>query len=756
MAEVEMTSFEHMEAIALKIMMVDPGNLSVIGELFELIEKMVASPSVRKLNVLWNMGKALGRVLEKMIIGDLADDSVENFELLADCISLMQEIDRLKGVADDKILGKFCDNMTSIGLQMNKNDLTGQDEGRAAGEAAKEVKQPEKPTVQGAEAAIPDFVQDIDLINGFVDEAFEHLETIEVNVLALEHNPDDSDLINNIFRPFHTIKGVSGFLNLKSINKLAHTTENLLDDVRNGVRKMDSEVIDIVLNGGDFLKSMVENVKEVLNRGPEYYKEFDISEFVEQVQAVQTGGAAPSGPEPIVEPVEQPLSEQEVEPGPTEEAKKPASPAKEEKEAQKATQAKADQAQKGGIARNTGAVASIKVNVDKLDGLVNAVGELVIMQSLISQNPLIKSLNNPKLVRDFGQLSRITSELQKTAMAMRMVPIRQTFQKMIRLVRDLSKKSGKEVDLIMIGEETEIDRNMVESIYDPLVHMIRNSVDHGVQTPKEREKVGKSGKGTVYLRAYQKGGNIVIEIEDDGQGLDSKKIREKAILRELIKESDHISDYELNNLIFTAGFSTVDKITDVSGRGVGMDVVKKNVEKLRGKVEIVSQPGKGSLFIIRLPLTLAIIDGIIVRVGKERFIIPTTGIQESIRPEKKNLNTVYGKGETLLIRNKLLPIIKLYEIFSLEPTTTEISDGIAVVVESEGRERALMVDELLGKQEVVIKSLGGYMANISGVAGGTILGDGRVGLILDLPGLISANDTIAESVKKKTDEVVEN
>lgn len=745
MAEVEMTSFEHLEAVALKIMMVEPGNLSVIGELFELIEKMVASPSVRKLNVLWNMGKALGSVLEKMIIGELADDSVENFELLADCISLMQEIDRLKGGADDKILGKFCNNMTSIGLQMNKNDLTGQNEGRAAGEAAKEVKQPEKSTDQGAEASTPDFVQDIDLINGFIEEAFEHLETIEVNVLALEQNPDDPDLINNIFRPFHTIKGVSGFLNLKSINKLAHTTENLLDDVRNGVRKMDSKVIDIVLNGGDFLKSMVENVKEVLNRGPEYYKEFDISEFVAQVQVVQTEGAAPSGPESIVKPVEQPLSEQGVEPGPAEEAK----------EAQKATQAKADQAPKGGVARKTGAVASIKVNVDKLDGLVNAVGELVIMQSLISQNPLIKGLNNPKLVRDFGQLSRITSELQKTAMAMRMVPIRQTFQKMIRLVRDLSKKSGKQVDLIMIGEETEIDRNMVESIYDPLVHMIRNSVDHGVQTPKEREKVGKSGKGTVYLRAYQKGGNIVIEIEDDGQGLDSKKIREKAISRGLIKESDHLSDHELNNLIFTAGFSTVDKITDVSGRGVGMDVVKKNVEKLRGKVEIVSQPGKGSLFIIRLPLTLAIIDGIIVRVGRERFIIPTTGIQESIRPVEKNLNTVYGKGETLLIRNKLLPIVKLYEIFSLEPTTTEISDAIAVVVESEGRERALMVDELLGKQEVVIKSLGGYMANIPGVAGGTILGDGRVGLILDLPGLISANDTTAESVIKKSDEVVE-
>ncbi|MCK5229414.1 MAG: chemotaxis protein CheA, partial [Desulfobulbaceae bacterium] len=455
---------------------------------------------------------------------------------------------------------------------------------------------------------------------------------------------------------------------------------------------------------------------------------------------------------------------------PEEEAEAPAPPAREKKKVPETrekekifkpasvpetTQTKSSKMLKFGVAGKNKVTASIKVNVDKLDVLVNAVGELVIMQSLVRQNSLIMGLNNPKLTRDFGQLTRITSELQKTAMAMRMVPIRQTFQKMIRLVRDLSKKSGKQVDLIMEGEETEIDRNMVESIYDPLVHMIRNSVDHGVQTPKEREAVGKPGKGTVWLRAYQKGGNIVIEIEDDGQGLNAKKIREKAILRGLIQESDQVSDYDLNNLIFTAGFSTVDKITDVSGRGVGMDVVKKTVEKLRGKVEIISQSGKGSLFVIRLPLTLAIIDGIVVRVGEERYIIPTTGIRESLRPEEKNLNTVYGRGETLLIRNRLLPIIRLYEIFNVEPTSTDICDAIVVVVETEGYERALMVDELLGKQEVVIKSLGGYMTNISGVAGGTILGDGRVGLILDLPGLTSAGDNTAEFIKKKAEEVVD-
>jgi two-component system chemotaxis sensor kinase CheA len=381
---------------------------------------------------------------------------------------------------------------------------------------------------------------------------------------------------------------------------------------------------------------------------------------------------------------------------------------------------------------------SIKVDIDKLDGLVNAVGELVIMQAMVRSNPKLAALSDPKLTKDIAQLSRITSELQKTAMSMRMVPIRQTFQKMIRLVRDLSKKTGKEVNLVMEGEETEIDRNMVDSIYDPLVHMMRNSVDHGVQPPVEREKLGKPRSGTVNLRAYQKGGYMVIEIEDDGQGLNTEKIRRKAIERGLIHDTDKISGYDLNNLIFLPGFSTADTITDVSGRGVGMDVVKKAVEKLRGKVEAISEPGKGSLFVIRLPLTLAIIDGIIVRVGSERYIIPTTAIQESLKPRRESYNTVQGKGETLMVRGTILPIIRLYQLFQVTPTQTDPCEAIVVVVEYEGRQRAIMVDELLGKQEVVIKNLGG-LNDIPGVAGGTILGDGRVGLILDLAGIIQSH-----------------
>ncbi|MHB8223859.1 MAG: chemotaxis protein CheA, partial [Desulfurivibrionaceae bacterium] len=601
-------------------------------------------------------------------------------------------------------------------------------------------------TAGSSQEALPDFLQDTDLLAGFIEEAFEHLESIEVNVLELEQSPDDQDIINNIFRPFHTIKGVSGFLNLKTINRLAHATENLLDDVRNGKRAMDSAVIDIVLTVGDALKSMVENIKDVLQNGPANYKDTDISGFLANITQLQEGGPGAPPPEPVSVPAPdlQPevFESEEVETLASEEAQAVVSPSPAiARGAQAVASPRVDTPASSAARPSADAApkkigASIKVDVEKLDALVNAVGELVIMQSLVRQNRLVSRIADPKLTRDFSQLTRITSELQRTAMSMRMVPIKQTFDKMIRLVRDLSKKSGKKVDLIMEGADTEIDRNMVDSIYDPLVHMMRNSVDHGISPPSDRAQFGKPETGTVYLRAYQKGGSMMIEIEDDGEGLNTKKIRKKAIERGLISESDALSDFELNNLIFLPGFSTADKITDVSGRGVGMDVVKKAVEKLRGKVEVQSQSGKGSLFVIRLPLTLAIIDGIIVRVGSERYIIPTIAIQESMHPEEKNYSTVHGRGENLLVRGDLVPIIRLYEIFGVASTYTDPCDAIVVVVENEGRRRALMVDELLGKEEVVIKNLGGL--DVPGVAGGTILGDGRVGLILDLAGVMAS------------------
>ena len=735
---------EVLDEMALKILMVEPGDLSVVGDLLDLCEQLASSPEALASPVLQNMGKAFRAVLEKIIMAELPD-SAESYERLGQCIVQMQEVVRKEGQADDAALAAFCSHLAGVGyaIEVSAVSAGGGSVPPATPEmAANSVVEPESlpaPTPSSGGSPVPDFLQDKDLLSGFIEEAFEHLESIEVNVLDLEQNPGDLDIINNIFRPFHTIKGVSGFLNLKTINKLAHATENLLDDVRNGKRAMDSDVIDIVLNVGDCLKEMVQNIKDVLVKGPASYQETDISEFIARIKQLQEGealapvesestgapaqetSAAPVAPAVEIQSEGQPVARQA-----------PGEAAEEDERAVRAVAA--DKA--ASPRKHLG--ASIKVDVEKLDALVNAVGELVIMQSLVRQNPLVSKLADPKLVKDFSQLSRITSELQRTAMAMRMVPIRQTFDKMIRLVRDLSKKTGKKVDLIMEGAETEIDRNMVDSIYDPLVHMMRNSVDHGIQPPAEREKVGKALTGTVYLRAYQKGGNMVIEIEDDGEGLNTEKIKQKAVSRGLAQPGENLSDHEFNNLIFMPGFSTADQITDVSGRGVGMDVVKKAVEKLRGKVEVHSQPGKGCLFVIRLPLTLAIIDGIIVRVGGERYIIPTIAIQESMKPARKNYNTVHNRAETLLVRGDLIPIIRLYAVFGVESTFTDPCDAIVVVVENEGRKRALMVDELLGKEEVVIKNLGG-MQDVKGVAGGTILGDGRVGLILDLAGVIASS-----------------
>ncbi|MFH7321608.1 chemotaxis protein CheA [Desulfurivibrio sp. D14AmB] len=752
---------EILDEMALKILMVEPGDLSVVGELLGAAEELLASGAeTARLPVLRGMAAAFKSALERMIMGELPDTAA-NYELLGRAITQMQETVRKGEEMDEAGIAAFAQHLSEAGYPLTAADLGGAAAGaqRAAAapadvsteEDAGEVAVARDPgetaapvPVAGGEdeggGPVPDFLQDKELLGGFIDEAFEHLEGIEVNVLELEQSPDDLDIINNIFRPFHTIKGVSGFLNLKTINRLAHATENLLDDVRNGKRPMDSDVIDLVLRVGDSLKEMVENIKEVLDNGPGRYREFDIREQVAHIQALQDGESAPS-PSPVVAAPPAAAVAAEA-PAPLEAEPRPAASAA----APKAAPAPRPPAEGNGSEAPAPAPkkkmgASIKVDVEKLDALVNAVGELVIMQSLVRQNPLIAKIADPKLVKDFSQLGRITSELQRTAMSMRMVPIKQTFDKMIRLVRDLSKKTGKEVDLVMEGAETEIDRNMVDSIYDPLVHMMRNSVDHGIQTPEERTAHGKPPTGKVHLRAYQKGGNMVIEIEDDGEGLPAAKIRKKAESRGLIQPGESLSDFELNNLIFLPGFSTADQITDVSGRGVGMDVVKKGVEKLRGKVEVHSQPGKGSLFVIRLPLTLAIIDGIIVRVGSERYIIPTIAIQESMKPERKNYNTVHGRGESLLTRGNLVPIIRLYQLFGVEPTHSDPCEAIVVVVENEGRQRALMVDELLGKEEVVIKNLGG-MQDVRGVAGGTILGDGRVGLILDLAGIIS--DAAAE------------
>jgi two-component system, chemotaxis family, sensor kinase CheA len=365
---------------------------------------------------------------------------------------------------------------------------------------------------------------------------------------------------------------------------------------------------------------------------------------------------------------------------------------------------------------------------------------MVISQSLVRHDPDLATGLKPRLARNLSQLARITDDIQRTAMSMRMIPVGQLFQKTSRLVRDLSRKAAKQVELELAGEETELDRNIVEELADPLMHMVRNSVDHGIETPAERVAAGKPALAHVRLKAGHQAGHIVIEVSDDGRGLAREKILRKARDQGLLAAGAELEESEIFALIFQPGFSTADKITDVSGRGVGMDVVRKQVQKLRGRIDVLSKPGQGTTFLMKLPLTLAIIDGLVVGVGDQRYIVPLFAVREMLQPSEQAISTIHGRQEMAMVRGTLLPVIRLHQRFHVTPRRQHPWESLLIVSESGSKLFCLMVDELIGKQEVVIKSLGEGMRNIPGVAGGAILGDGRVGLILDPEGLFGARN----------------
>jgi two-component system chemotaxis sensor kinase CheA len=383
---------------------------------------------------------------------------------------------------------------------------------------------------------------------------------------------------------------------------------------------------------------------------------------------------------------------------------------------------------------------SIRVSVEKIDELMNTVGELVITQSMLSQLGLgIEGPVAEKLRAGLAQLERNMRELQESVMRVRMLPINTVFSRFPRMVRDLAQRLGKQIELKMTGEQTELDKTVLEKIGDPLVHLIRNSIDHGIESPAARASAGKPPAGTVHLDACHRGGNIAVEVSDDGGGLDKDRILAKARDRGLAGPDDVLSDEQVYDLIFMPGFSTADKTTDVSGRGVGMDVVRRNVKELGGKIELRSQRGKGSKCIITLPLTLAIVDGQSVAVGSETYIVPLVSIVESMQLKASSISRLSGQGEVFSFRGFYLPIVRLYEVFGVEPHTRVLDEGLVVVAEGEGHQRiGLFVDDLLGQQQVVIKSLETNYGHIEGVSGATILGDGSVALILDIPGLIRA------------------
>jgi two-component system chemotaxis sensor kinase CheA len=391
------------------------------------------------------------------------------------------------------------------------------------------------------------------------------------------------------------------------------------------------------------------------------------------------------------------------------------------------------------------ATGTVRVETGKLDGLIDLVGELVIAQSLVTQSPALAVVADEELARAAARLRGICAELQRTATALRMVPVRGAFQKMARLVRDVAAQLGKEIRLVLAGEETEVDRAVVEELADPLIHMIRNAADHGIESPAAREAAGKPRQGTITLRACHRGGFVVVEVEDDGRGLDPVRLRRRAEERGLIGVAERLSDHESLELIFRPGFSTAERVSEVSGRGVGMDVVRRNIERIRGQVAIASRPGAGTVFTVSIPLTLAVIEGLLVAVGDQRFVIPTLAVRESFRPAATAVTTVQGRGEVVAVRGRLVPLLRLARQFGIPGAVTDPAEGIVVVAEAGAESRCLLVDALVGKQDVVIKSLGESFPPGRGFAGAAILADGRIGLILDTTTLVRTRISVPET-----------
>jgi two-component system, chemotaxis family, sensor kinase CheA len=582
---------------------------------------------------------------------------------------------------------------------------------------------------------------DMELLGEFITECKDLLEGAEAALLSLEIDPDNMDSVNTVFRAFHTIKGTSGFLGLSLISEFAHRAESLLNRVRDREIRFGGLYADLALGSADVMKELLRGVQDLL-AGREAVLPVNYDKMIKQLEcpvvdadssqqtmsdkSLRLDDMSVAQGDASREPVENAASEQKSAPPDISLAKNNNVPLK----------ASGNALRIQPQASSSMMESSLRVRTDRLDRLVDMVGELVIAQSMLSQDNTVHQPMHHDLLRKVTHAGKIVRELQDLAMAMRMVPLKGVFQKMARLVRDLAHKSGKSVEFISEGEETEIDRNMVDVLSDPLVHMIRNAIDHGIEPPDARAAQGKPPEGCIRLSAYHSSGNVVIELQDDGKGLNREKIIEKAITKGLIESDKNLTDSEAFQLIFLPGFSTCDQVTELSGRGVGMDVVRKGVEALHGRIELSSETGRGCTFFVRLPLTLAITDGMLVKVGSERYIIPTINIHLSFRPEPTALWTVSGRGEMVMLRGELIPICRLHRLFGIENAISDPAAGLLVVI-GEGKQRcALLIDELLGQQQVVAKSLGKGLTKVQGLAGGAILGDGRVGLIIDASEII--------------------
>ena len=535
--------------------------------------------------------------------------------------------------------------------------------------------------------SVPDDT-DSALLGDFCDEAREYIESAEAAMLVLEREPDDIEAAQTVMRAFHSIKGTAGFLKLDGLVALAHHGESLLGErrQRDGFA---GRIAALSLRALDALRDTVQSLDASRDGLPLAYP----ADFVDVLRELENADAVPAVPGAM-----------------------PAAP-------RGATAA---------VARDSGATHTARVRLDRLDALVDLVGELVVAHWMIAQDPAAGH-DHPELSRKVAHAGKLVRDLHDMSMGLRMVPLRGTCNKLVRIARDLAQRAGKEVECRVEGEMTELDRNMVELVADPLMHMVRNAIDHGIESPAERQALGKPATGCLTMRATQMSGHVVIALSDDGRGLQRERILERAQVRGLVRPGEQPSEEDVLDLIFAPGLSTADRLTDVSGRGVGMDVVRRNIQALHGRVDVQSEPGRGTTFTIRVPLTLAITDGMLVRVGAERYIVPTTNVIVSFRPDRSALFSVGGRGEMVRLRQDVLPLVRLHALLGVDGACEDPTAALLMVVGAGERRSALLVDAILGQQQVVAKAVNAGIGDVPGIAGAAILGDGRVGLILDVP-----------------------
>ena len=677
----------------------------------------------------------------------------------------------------------------------------------------------------------------------FIEEATEIIEKLDVDIINYEENPSNRELLNELFRGVHTLKGSANSFGFSRLGGFVHLFEDVLDYYRDSDVDIPAHVIDIFLIAVDVIKetmwlevdgdestpphyhSTLESIKGLIqSKGSEvdsssddmtdlasefgdidevkveleipaasdgkllykivlkldtdiYHRGYDHGRFFQllsekgkilqskwnlpKIEKIENFDAEQNywgDVEIILESDEESDSIEEIfifveeeeysislinsdeEPSKTQVTQE--IPDAKEVIEEPVTEVKKEIAKKvvkSELPHKEEKRSFVKIDTQKLDELFDSVGEMVIAQNFVAENKEIARLNSPALTRTIEDLSKITRLIQNRVMALRMVPVHDTFDKMKRVVRDSSRKVSKEINFVIEGEETEVDKTMVDSLSDPLIHIVRNAVDHGIEaTAEERMASGKSAIGKVVLRAYHKGGNIAIEVRDDGRGINKEKVYKKAVERGIINEGDELSDQQIYGLIMQAGFSTADVISDISGRGVGLDVVRSSIEKLQGKVEINSKVGEGSVFTILLPLTLAIIDGMIVKSAGDMFIVPTLSVVESLIPAKDIVHTARGQGEFVDLRGEMIPVVRLNEVLDINDKRPEIWESTLLCVESEDGKYALLIDDLVGRQQVVIKPLGKALAKLEGISGGAVMGNGDIALILNIDALLNS------------------